>query len=93
MLNALKDIDRAGKVTFISGGADDALVMALGEGEIHVLVVHNYLQAGYLALMTAVKAVKEEQVEKSTGIGPEVVTRTNVHDPRIQAVLNPPLDE
>jgi ribose transport system substrate-binding protein len=92
MLNALRDIDRAGKVTFVSGGVDDVLVMALGEGEVHALIAHNYLQAGYLALMTVMKAMREEQVESSATIKPEVITRVNIHDPHIQAVLNPPLD-
>jgi ribose transport system substrate-binding protein len=57
------------------------------------LVVQNPLLMGYLGVMTAVKNLKGEKVEKRIDTGVVLVTPENMERPEIKELLYPPLDK
>lgn len=91
MLRVLEDNRWAGKVRFVGFDATDALVKALGDGYLDGLVVQDPVRMGYLGVKTMVAHLKGESVEKRIDTGVHVVTRDNMQQPDISALLHPDL--
>jgi ribose transport system substrate-binding protein len=92
-LLALREMGLAGKVKFVGFDANEQLVGALRQGDIQGLVVQDPLKMGYLGVMTAVKVLRHERVDASIDTGVGLVTRENMDDPAVSALIHPPLDE
>jgi ribose transport system substrate-binding protein len=94
MTKALRDLGLAGgKVKMIGFDAGSQSVLDLEHGDVQALVVQNPMKMGYLAVMTAVKSLKGEKVERRIDTGVWVVTKENMEQPEIKELLHPPLDE
>lgn len=87
MLLALRQLGLAGKVTFVGFDASPPLVEALKSGEITALVVQNPRRMGYLAVETLVKRIHGESVSASIDTGALLVTRENMDQPEVAALL------
>ncbi|HEY5080304.1 MAG TPA: substrate-binding domain-containing protein [Opitutaceae bacterium] len=92
-LLALRELGLAGKVKFVGFDANEQLVGALRQGDIQGLVVQDPLKMGYLGVMTAVAVLRHEKVEPMIDTGVGLVTRENMDDPAVSALIHPPLSE
>ena len=93
MLRALQDGKFAGKVKFVGFDSSSKLVEALGSGEINALVVQDPVNMGYKGVELMAKKLHGEDVDKRVDTGSTLVTKENMNDPKVKALLNPPLDE
>lgn len=87
MLLALRQEGLAGKTKFVGFDASPPLVKALAEGEIHALIVQNPRKMGYEAVKTLAKHLKGEPAEKTIDTGVVVVTKENMNEPAIKALI------
>lgn len=94
MTKALRDIGLAGgKVKMIGFDAGSQSVIDMKNGDVQALVVQNPLLMGYLGVVTAVKHLKGEKVEKRIDTGVVLVTPENMERLEIKELLYPPLDK
>ena len=91
MLRALQDADRAGQVKLVGFDANDNLVTALRAGQIHGLVLQDPVRMGELAVRTAIAHLDGEDVDARIDTGATMVTRENMDDPAVAALLSPDL--
>jgi ribose transport system substrate-binding protein len=90
MLLALQDIGKAGKITFVGFDYSPTFVAPLERGELKGFVVQNPVNMGYLSVKTIVDHLRGEKVPPTVDTGVSMVTLDNLHDPAVQAVINPP---
>src|SRR5258706_2100570 len=94
MTKALRDLGLAGgKVKMIGFDAGSQSVLDLKNGDVQALVVQNPLLMGYLGVVTAVKHLRGEKVEKRIDTGVVLVTKENMEQQEIKDLLYPPLDK
>jgi ribose transport system substrate-binding protein len=94
MTKALRDLGLAsGKVKMIGFDAGSQSVTDLKNGDVQALVVQNPLLMGYLGVVTAVKYLKGEKVEKRIDTGVSLITKYNMNQPDMSALLHPPLEK
>jgi ribose transport system substrate-binding protein len=94
MTKALRDLGLAGgKVKMIGFDAGSQSVLDMKHGDVQGLVVQNPLLMGYLGVMTAVKHLRGEKVERRIDTGVVLVTPENMNQPEIQQLLHPPFDQ
>src|SRR2546426_6331256 len=94
MTKALRDLGLAGgKVKMIGFDAGSQSVLDLKNGDVQALVVQNPLLMGYLGVVTAVKYLRGEKVEKRIDTGVTLVTLANMEQPEVKELLYPPLDK
>jgi ribose transport system substrate-binding protein len=93
MLLALKDIGKAGKVTFIGFDASDTFIDAIRSNQLQGIVLQNPFNMGFLAVHTMVDHLLGKPVEQRIDTGVTLVTRDNLDAAETQALLHPPLDE
>ena len=94
MTKALRDIGLAGgKVKMVGFDAGSQSVTDMKNGDVQGLVVQNPLLMGYLGVVTAVKHLKGEPVEKRIDTGVVLVTPENMNKPQIKDLIYPPLKE
>jgi ribose transport system substrate-binding protein len=91
VLLALREAALAGKVRFVAFDVNDHLVAALVKGDVHGLVAQDPVKMGYLGVLTAVAALRHEKVAASVDTGVLIVTRENMDEPAVAALLHPPL--
>jgi ribose transport system substrate-binding protein len=89
---AIAENNLAGKVALVGFDNDDKLVKFLEDGVISALVVQDPYRMGYDGIKTALAASKGEKVEANVDTGANLVTKENMKDPKIDALLNPKLD-
>jgi ribose transport system substrate-binding protein len=87
MLLALEQMGLAGKLRFVGFDASPPLVQALREGKLDALVVQDPRKMGELSVKTLAKALKREPVEARIDTGAVLVTRENMDQPEIAALL------
>jgi ribose transport system substrate-binding protein len=92
-LLALREQGLAGKVKFVGFDANDQLVKALRQGDVQGLVVQDPFKMGYLGVMTAVDVLNHRAVAASIDTGVGLVTKDNMDDPAVSALIHPPLAE
>jgi ribose transport system substrate-binding protein len=90
-LLALREAGLAGKVRFVAFDVNDHLVDALKKGDVHGLVAQDPVKMGYLGVLTAVAALRHEKFAASVDTGVGIVTRENMDEPAIAALIHPPL--
>jgi ribose transport system substrate-binding protein len=92
-LLALRELGLAGKVKFVGFDANQQLVSALRQGDVQGLVVQDPFKMGYLGVKTAVAVLRHEKVPAAIDTGVGLVTRENMDEPAVAALIHPPLDE
>lgn len=94
MTKALRDIGKVGgAVKLVGFDAGSQSVQDLKKGDVQGLVVQNPVRMSYLAVLTLMKHLKGETVEKRIDTGVTVVTPENLNQPEIQELIYPPLDK
>lgn len=94
MTKALRDLGlAAGKVKMVGFDAGSQSVLDLKNGDVQALVVQNPMLMGYLGVITAVKHLRGEKVDKRIDTGVVLVTPQNMDQPEIKELLYPPLDK
>ncbi len=93
MLRALEATETAGKIKYVGFDASDSLVNALKKGYMHGLVVQNPERMGHDGVVTIVKHLRGETVEKRIDTGVVLVTPKNMDEPEIDRLIHPPIDE
>lgn len=89
---AIAENKLAGKVALIGFDSDDKLIKFLKDGVISGLVVQDPYRMGYDGIKTALAASKGEKVETFVDTGANLVTKDNMANEKIAALLNPKLD-
>jgi len=77
------------KIKVIGFDSDEKTVGFLKEGVLAGLVVQDPYRMGYDGVKTALAASKKEKVEAFVDTGANLVTKDNMSDPKIDALLNP----
>ena len=94
MTKALRDIGKAGgRVKVIGFDTSVQSLRDLESGDVHGLVVQNPVKMGYLGVMTMVDHLGGRPVAKRIDTGVVLVTRDNMAEPEMQALLSPPLEK
>jgi ribose transport system substrate-binding protein len=91
MLRALQDAGRVNKLFFVGFDSSVKLVEALSRGEIDGLILQNPFRMGELGVETIVAHLKGKKVEPRIDTGVTLVTKDNMKEPEIQALLSPDL--
>lgn len=87
MLLALRQSNLAGKKKFVGFDTSPPLVEALRNGEIDALVAQDPTRIGFEAVKAVVSHIKGEKVNGRIDTGVQLITRENLSDPRIKALL------
>ena len=77
------------KIKVIGFDSDDKTVGFLKDGALAGLVVQDPYRMGYDGVKTALAASKKEKVEANVDTGANLVTKANMAEPKIDALLNP----
>jgi ribose transport system substrate-binding protein len=93
MLLALKNGGFAGKVRFIGFDSSPKLVEALERGHLDATVVQDPLSMGYLGVKTMVAHLRGERPARRIDTGARLVTRSNMSDPPVKALLQPEFEK
>ena len=93
MLLALQDIGKAGKVAFVGFDASQTFIDALGNGQMHGLVVQNPLNMGFLGVTKMVEHLQGKRVEPRIDTGVWMITKDNLSAPQSAELLHPPVDK
>ena len=94
MSKALRDLGKAGgKIKLVGFDAGTQSVQDLKKGDVQGLVVQNPVRMGYLGVMTVMKHLRGETVEKRVDTGVTLVTSENIELTEVKELLNPPLDK
>lgn len=91
MLRALQESGKAGKIIFIGFDSSPKLVQGLQEGHLHGLVLQDPVKMGYLGVRQMVLHIRGKQIQDRIDTGVYMVTRENMQDPQMQALLKPDL--
>jgi ribose transport system substrate-binding protein len=93
MLQAMRKSNVNRKVRFVGFDSSDKLLAALREGDIDGLVVQDPFNMGYLAVKTMADHLRGKEVPKRVDTGARLVTKLNLDDPEVKAVVSPDLDK
>ncbi len=92
MTKALRDIGRAGgQVKLVGFDSGTQSVLDLKNGDVQALVVQDPLKMGYLGVMTLMQHLQGKTVEKRIDTGVSLITKENMNDPEMAALLAPPI--
>jgi len=94
MTLALRDAGlAAGKLKHVGFDSSPPLIEALKGGDIQGLVVQDPFTMGYLGVKTLLDRLAGREVPPRTDTAVQVITRENLDQPAVRAVIAPPLDE
>ncbi|MBN2199089.1 MAG: substrate-binding domain-containing protein [Candidatus Aminicenantes bacterium] len=88
-LRALQEYGLAGKVRFVGFDSSPKLLQGLKEGHIHGLVHQDPVKMGYLGVTQVVRRLRGRTVETRIDTGVYLVTRENLEEPTVKALVNP----
>jgi len=88
-LRALQEYGLAGKVLFVGFDSSPKLLQGLREGHIHGLVHQDPVKMGYLGVTQVVRRLRGLAIEARVDTGVYLVTRENLEEPSIKALVNP----
>lgn len=86
---AVQQAGKAGKVVIIGWDAAPDEVKGVQNGEISALVVQNPFKMGYDGLNGVVKMIRTGEQVSNEDTGVTFLQKSNLNDPKVQAVLNP----
>lgn len=89
-VHALLERQLIGKVKVV--GFDNAPdeVSALKSGQVSALIVQNPFKIGYMGVQEVVDLIQHKKVPQSLDTGSTVVTKANMNQPAVHAILVPP---
>lgn len=90
---AIKDSGKAQSLPVVAFDADPQEKAALSEGAIDTLVVQNPYFFGYQGVVEAIAVSTGAKVPADLDPGATLVDRSNLNDPEVQDLLNPPKAE
>jgi ribose transport system substrate-binding protein len=94
MAMALRDIGKGGgKVKMVGFDAGSKSIEDLRAGDVQGLVVQDPVDIGYTGVLTLVKHLRGEKVEKRIGTRIALVTKENMEQTTMRELLYPPLDK
>ena len=79
----------ADKLALVTFDSDDKTVGFLADGTIAALVVQDPFRMGYDGVKTALAVSKGEKVPANIDTGANLVTKANMNDPKIDALIHP----
>jgi ribose transport system substrate-binding protein len=88
-LRALQEYGLAGKIFFVGFDSSPKLIQALSDGQINGLIHQNPVKMGYLGVSLMVKHLRGETIPKVVDTGVYLVTRDNMQEPEIHALIAP----
>ena len=88
-LRALQEAGLAGKVKFVGFDSSPKLVQALRNGHLHGLVHQDPMKMGYVGVVQIVRHLRGQPVEARVDTGVYLITRENMDEPQIKALLEP----
>jgi ribose transport system substrate-binding protein len=91
MLRALQGAKLAGKIKFVGFDSSEALVQALTSGELDALVLQDPVKMGYMSVNMLVNYLQKQPVEPRIDTGVTLVTKQNMNEPGVAALLKPDL--
>ena len=92
MTKALRDIGRAaGEVKIVGVDSGTQSVLDLTNGDVQGLVVQDPVKMGYLGVITLVRHLEGKPVERRIDTGVSLVTKDNMAQPEMAALLAPPI--
>jgi ribose transport system substrate-binding protein len=86
---AVRGAHKTGDIVIVGWDASSAEVKALKAGVIKALVAQNPFRMGYEGVDAAVKIIRTGKNVEGEDTGSYLITKDNVDDPKIQAVLHP----
>jgi ribose transport system substrate-binding protein len=86
---AVRGAGKVGDIVIVGWDASSAEIKALKAGAIKALVAQNPFRMGYEGVDAAVKIIRTGKKVESEDTGSFLITKDNVDDPKIQAVLHP----
>ena len=89
---ALKEAKLLGKVKFVGFDFSPTLNEGLKQKNIHGLVLQDPVKMCYLAVMTLVKVIDKQKVDKFIDTGVYIATPDNMNTPQMKDLMNPPID-
>ncbi len=87
VLNGVKEMGKVGKIVVIGYDSGAQQIAAIRSGEMAGAITQNPVGIGYQVVVNAVKALKGEKLPKFVDTGFYWYDKTNINDPKIQAVL------
>jgi len=87
VLNGVKEMGKVGKIVVIGYDSGAQQIAAIRSGEMAGAITQNPVGIGYQVVASAVKALKGEKLPKFVDTGFYWYDKTNINDPKIQAVL------
>ena len=88
---AITEAKAQDRIALVSFDASDQLVKWVQSGVVYALVVQDPFRMGYDGVKMALAASKGEKVEAMVDTGANLVTKDNLGEPKIAALLNPDL--
>jgi ribose transport system substrate-binding protein len=82
----------AGRIVLVGWDGSPLEEQELREGVINALVVQNPFEMGYEGVNTAVRKIRENAEVESQNTSVTLITKDNVDEPEVQAVLHPSCD-
>jgi ribose transport system substrate-binding protein len=92
-VQAAKSKGAAGKLKIVGFDASPPLIEDLQAGHIDSLVLQNPFRMGYLGVKSIVDHLNGRTPERRIDTGATVVTASNLKEPQIQELVNPPIDK
>ncbi len=86
---AVRRAGKAGKIVIIGWDASSDEIKGVQQGVITALVVQNPFRMGFDGVNAAVKMIRQHTQVQNEDTGVTFVTKANLNDPKVQAVLNP----
>jgi ribose transport system substrate-binding protein len=86
---AVKQAGKSGKIVIVGWDAAPDEVKGVQSGEISALVVQNPFRMGYDATSAMVERIRKGTKSKGQDTGVTFVTKQNVDDPKVKALLKP----
>jgi ribose transport system substrate-binding protein len=90
-LRALQESGLAGKVKFVGFDSSPKLVQGLRDGHIHGLIHQDPVKIGYLGVKQIVAFLRGQSIEPLIDTGVYLITRENMDQPEMKALLTPDL--
>lgn len=89
-IQAVRQLDKVGKIKLVCYDASEAELEALREGVVEALIVQNPYRMGYEGVKTAMRAAGGEKIDpRVIDTGVTKVTRENLETPEIRKLLDP----
>ena len=89
LLKALQETELVGKVKFMAFDPSVPLIDGMTKGTVDGIVLQDPVTMGYEAVMTMVKHLEGEDVEKRVATGEYVATPVNMKEERMHELLEP----